>query len=72
MISANPVFGSTRRTWDTLVGGMPMLNGGPNGKYMLPVLSVTMYFQPCATKGGMSSYTTTGAGILSRLASALS
>ena len=31
-ISALPVFGSTRRICDTLVGGMPMLKGGPNGR----------------------------------------
>jgi len=31
-VSALPVFGSTRRICETLVGGMPTLKGGPNGR----------------------------------------
>jgi hypothetical protein len=31
-ISALPVLGSTRRTCERLVGGRPMLKGGPNGR----------------------------------------
>ena len=31
MTSAWPVFGFTRRICETLVGGMPMLKGGPKG-----------------------------------------
>ena len=30
--SALPVLGSTRRICDRLVGGNPMLKGGPNGR----------------------------------------
>ena len=49
-VSALPVFGSTRRICDALVGGMPMLKGGPNGRRNQPSLSTAIYFQPCAAR----------------------
>src|SRR5215475_4480843 len=69
-ISAFPVLGSTRRICETLVGGMPTLKGGPNGRKNQPSLSTAIYFQPWAAYEGISSYTTLPSPSLSRLSSA--